>query len=99
METQALSGLNPADFQKEIDGKKTDLFFLRNIQGNEVAITNYGGTIVAIMVPDRNGKHTNVIQAHDNIDACINSPEPFLSTLVGRYGNRIARGRFQLNGK
>ena len=69
METQALSGLNPADFQKEIDGKKTDLFFLRNIQGNEVAITNYGGTIVAIMVPDRNGKHTNVIQAHDNIDA------------------------------
>ena len=83
METQALSGLKPADFQKEIDGKKTDLFFLRNIQGNEVAITNYGGTIVAIMVPDRNGKHTNVIQAHDNIDSCINSPEPsFLPSLA-----------------
>ena len=67
METQALCGLNPADFDKEIEGKKVELFFLRNIQGNEVAITNYGGTILAIMVSDKNGKRTNVIQAHDKI--------------------------------
>ena len=99
MDTQALCGLKAADFQKEIGGKKTDLYILRNANGCEVAITNYGGALVAIMVPDRKGEYANVIQGHDNIDSCVNSPEPFLSTLVGRYGNRIAKGKFQLNGK
>ena len=99
MDTQALCGLKAADFQKEIGGKKTDLYILRNANGCEVAITNYGGALVAIMVPDRKGQFANVIQGHDNIDDCVNSPEPFLSTLVGRYGNRIAKGKFQLNGK
>ncbi len=102
IETKApnhLCRLFPKDFQKEIDGKKTDLYFLRNNQGNEVAITNYGGALVAIMVPDRNGKIANIIQGHDTIDGVIESPEPFLSTLVGRYGNRICKGKFSLNGK
>ena len=94
-----LCGLRREDFQKEVQGKEVDLFFLCNNGGMEVAVTNYGGSIVAIMVPDRNGQYANVIQGHDCIDDCIASPEPFLSTLVGRYGNRIARGKFQLNGK
>ena len=96
---QSVSGLKKADFQREINGKKVDLFFLRNANGMEVAITNYGGSIVAIMVPDKNGKFENVIQGHDNLEDCVNSPEPFLSTLVGRYGNRICKGKFTLNGK
>lgn len=96
---ESLSGLKKKDFHKEINGKKTDLFFLRNANNLEVAITNYGGAIVAIMVPDREGKIDNIIQGHDNIEDCIASPEPFLSTLVGRYGNRICRGTFTLNGK
>lgn len=95
----SLSGLEKKNFVKEINGKKTDLYFLRNAGGYEVAVTNYGGALVAIMVPDRNGNVANVIQGHDNIDDCINSPEPFLSTLVGRYGNRICHGKFTLNGK
>ena len=94
-----LSGLKAEDFQKEINGKKTDLFTLVNKDGYEVSITNYGGAIVAIMVPDKDGKVANVIQGHDNIDAVVNSPEPYLSTLIGRYGNRICKGKFQLNGK
>lgn len=94
-----LSGLNPKDFQTEIDGKKTDLFILKNKNGYEVAVTNYGGSLVAIMVPDKNGQVANVIQGHDNIQDAIDSPEPFLSTLVGRYGNRIAKGKFTLEGK
>ena len=94
-----LSGLRREDFQKKVQGKDVDLFFLRNENGMEVAITNYGGSLVAIMVPDKNGNFANVIQGHDNIDDCISSPEPFLSTLVGRYGNRIAKGRFTLNNK
>ena len=99
MEYQPISGLRREDFQKIVDGKQVDLFFLRNANGCEVAVTNYGGSLVAIIVPDREGKMANVIQGHDCIDDCINSPEPFLSTLVGRHGNRICRGKFHLNGK
>ena len=99
MEYQTVSGLRREDFQKVVDGKQVDLFFLRNENGCEVAVTNYGGSLVAIMVPDREGRMANVVQGHDCIDDCIASPEPFLSTLVGRYGNRICRGKFHLNGK
>lgn len=95
----SLCGLKRADFQKNIGGKETDLFILRNDNGAEMAVTNYGGALLAIMVPDKNGKLANVVQGHDNIESVINSPEPFLSTLVGRYGNRIAKGSFLLDGK
>lgn len=98
-ETQRVCGLKKEDFQTTVNGKKTDLCILRNKEGNEVAITNYGGAIVAIMVPDRKGNLANIIQGHDNIQDVIDSPEPYLSTLIGRYGNRIAKGRFQLKGK
>ncbi len=98
-ETENLCGLERKRFQTTIDGKKTDLYILKNNTGNEIAITNYGGTIVAIMIPDKNGTHANIIQGHDNIQSAINSPEPYLSTLIGRYGNRIAKGKFQLHGK
>ena len=98
-ETENLCGLKSKDFQTTIDGKNTDLYILKNNVGNEVAITNYGGAIVAIMVPDKEGKLANVIQGHDNIQDVIDSPEPYLSTLIGRYGNRIAKGKFHLHGK
>lgn len=98
METANLSGLKREDFQSTFEGKQTDLYFLINKQGCEVAITNYGGALVAIMVPDREGKMANVIQGHDNIQDVINSPEPFLSTLIGRYGNRICKGTFTIDG-
>lgn len=98
-ETENICGLRRENFQSKINGKDTDLYILRNSEGNEVAITNYGGSLVAIMVPDRDGKRANVIQGHDNIEDCVNSPEPYLSTLIGRYGNRICKGKFQLHGK
>ena len=98
-ENANLCGLKRENFQTTINGKKTDLYILRNRKGYEVAITNYGGAICAIMVPDKQGNVANVIQGHDNIQSVINSPEPFLSTLIGRYGNRIAKGQFTLNGK
>lgn len=91
-----LSGLERKAFQQEIQGKKTDLFVLRNKQGMEMAVTNYGCAILSIMVPDKNGKMANVILGHDSIDHVVNSPEPFLSTTVGRYGNRICQGKFSL---
>ena len=92
-----LSGLNKEDFQKDINNKKTDLFILKNAQGMEVAVTNYGCAILSIMVPDKNGKYANVILGHDSIDHVVNSPEPFLNTTIGRYGNRINQGKFTLD--
>ena len=97
--TENLSQLNAADFVKNIGGKETALFILKNNKGSEVAITNYGGAICSIMVPDKNGNYANVIQGHDCIENLLNSPEPFLSTLVGRYGNRICKGKFTIDGK
>ena len=99
MEKNLISGLKRKDFQAMVQGKETDLYTLTNAQGMEVSITNYGGSLVSIMVPDRDGKMANVIQGHDCIQDCLSSPEPFLSTLVGRYGNRICRGKFTMNGK
>ncbi len=97
--TPNVCGLKREDFQTTVNGKKTDLFILKNSKGNEVAITNYGGAIVALMVPDKDGKMANVIMGHDNIQDVINSPEPYLSRLIGRFGNRIAKGKFTLHGK
>ena len=99
MENKLISGLKREDFQAMVQGKETDLYTLTNAQGMEVSITNYGGSLVSIMVPDREGKMANVIQGHDCIQDCLSSPEPFLSTLVGRYGNRICRGKFTINNK
>jgi len=94
-----LSGLRREDFNKNINGKQTDLFILKNNNGMEMAVTNYGAAIVAIMTPDRDGSYSNVVLGHDSIDNVINSPEPFLNTTIGRYGNRIAKGKFTLCGK
>lgn len=84
-----MCGLRRKDFRTTVNGKQTDLYILRNAKGTEVAVTNYGGAIVGLMVPDKDGQLANVIQGHDNIQDVINSPEPYLSTLIGRFGNRI----------
>ena len=98
-ENANLCGLKREDFQATINGKKTDLYILRNRKGYEVAISNYGGAICAIMVPDKDGKVANVIQGHANIEQLTSGNEPYLSTLIGRWGNRICKGQFILNGK
>lgn len=91
--------LKRENFQAVIDGKETDLYILRNASGCELAVTNYGGAVVALMVPDKNGNLANVIQGNDNIKSASDGTEPYLSTLIGRFGNRIKDGRFTLNGK
>ena len=93
------SGLRRSDFQKKIDGKMTDLYTLTNKNGYEISITNYGGHISAIMAPDKDNKFMNIVQGHDSIDNIISCPNQFLSTLIGRYGNRISNGIFTLEGK
>ncbi len=92
------SGLNAADFDTTIDGKKVALYVLKNSSGMEVAITNYGGRLVSIMVPGREGKWADVELGFDNIHDYVKIKNNF-GALIGRYGNRIAKGKFTLDGK
>ena len=92
-----LSGLNRDDFRSEDDGKKTDLFVLKNDNGMEVCVTNFGGRIVSVMVPDRDGVMRDVVLGFDNIGDYRTVPTDFGAT-IGRYANRIAQGRFTLDG-
>ena len=99
MEQTNLAGLKREDFQSEVQGKKTDLYILRNAKGAELAVTNYAGAICSLMVPDRNGKMASVVMGHDSLEHVMNSAETFLSVLIGRFGNRIADCKFTLDGK
>jgi aldose 1-epimerase len=90
------SGLDRANFQTEVDGKQTDLFTLKNQNGMEVCVTNFGGRIVSIMVPDKEGKLQDVVLGFDSVQDYINKPSDFGAS-IGRYANRIANGRFTLN--
>lgn len=94
---QTLSGLKRSDFRSEADGKKTDLFVLKNDNGMEVCVTNFGGRIVSVMVPDRNGVMRDVVLGFDNIGDYRTVPTDFGAT-IGRYANRINQGRFTLDG-
>lgn len=99
MEQTNLAGLKREDFQSEVQGKKTDLYILRNAKGAELAVTNFAGAVCSLMVPDRNGKMASVIMGHDSLEHVMNSAETFLSVLIGRFGNRIADCKFTLDGK
>lgn len=95
------SGLNPADFDSTVLGKKTELITLKNNQGMEVCLTNYGGRVVSISVPNKDGKPTDVVLGYDNIHQyadTLNSPSDYGSS-VGRYANRIKDSKLQLNGQ
>lgn len=93
-----LSGLSVANFNKSIDSKDVMLYTLSNKHGAELAITNYGAKIVSLMVPDRDGKLTDVVTGHNSIDEYLTSEEPYFGAICGRYGNRIAKGEFTLDG-
>lgn len=92
-----VSGLKRSDFQTEVNGGKTDLFVLKNKNDMEVCITNFGGRIVSIMVPDKNGVMRDVVLGFDSIQDYIKYPSDFGAT-IGRYANRINQGRFTLDG-
>lgn len=98
--TLTQSGLNPAAFDSTIYGKDTKLILLKNEKGMEVCLTNYGGRVVSLCVPDKNGKPTDVVLGYDNIRQyadTIHSPSDYGST-VGRYANRIKDAKLSLAG-
>ncbi|MEL6193496.1 MAG: aldose epimerase family protein [Bacteroidota bacterium] len=86
-------------FEKLHKGKQVSLYTLENANGLLTEITNFGGKVVSLWVPDRQGKFEDVVLGCESLDDYLAAKEKYLGALVGRYGNRIAKGQFQLEGQ
>lgn len=98
---RTISGLNPADFDTIINNKAVKLFTLTNESGMEACITNYGGRLVSLCVPNKAGQLTDVVLGFDNIHQyadTVNTPSDFGAS-IGRYANRINKGQLKVGGK
>jgi len=91
--------LNKNDFFKNINGKETTIYVLKNRNGLVSEITNYGARVVSLWVPDNNGNFDDIVLGFDNIDDYINAKEKYFGATIGRYGNRIKEGKFLINDK
>ena len=80
------------------DGKAVDLYTLTNASGMEARVITYGGIILSLQVPDKDGKLGDVVLGYDNLDGYL-KVSPYFGAIIGRYGNRIAKGKFTLDGK
>src|SRR6185503_15598948 len=87
-----------ADFGRTADGQKVELFTLTNAHGIEVRAITYGGILVSLRVPDRAGHLGDVVLGYDGLDGYLKAT-PYFGAIVGRYGNRIAKGAFTLEGR
>lgn len=97
LEETTLSGLKRTDFQSVVNGDSTDLYLLKNANGMEVTVTNYGGRIVSVMVPDKEGNMQDVVLGYDSIADYMAVNNDFGAT-IGRYANRIANGKVTIEG-
>jgi len=98
LSSAALAGTVTSKPFGTVDGKPVELFTLRNDKGAEATITNYGGIVVSLLVPDKAGKMLDVVMGYDNVDGYV-AKTPYFGALIGRYGNRIAKGQFTLDGQ
>ena len=95
---EAKTNIKKQAFGKTPEGGAADLYTLTNGKGVQAAITNYGGIVVQLRVPDRKGNLADVVLGYDDLDGYIHD-KAYLGALIGRYGNRIALGKFSLGGK
>tara|TARA_Y100001935_G_scaffold193913_1_gene162023 strand:- start:41933 stop:43126 length:1194 start_codon:yes stop_codon:yes gene_type:complete len=86
------------EFGKMPDGTPVQLYTLENASGMQVSITNYGGTVTSIVVPDKEGIMENVVLGFDNLDDYL-AGTPYFGAIIGRYGNRIGKATFSLDGE
>ena len=84
-------------FGKTKEGTEVFLYTLKNHNNVSVSITNYGGIVTSVKVPDKNGNLSDIVLGYDNVDGYIKN-SPYFGALIGRYGNRIAKGKFSLDG-
>lgn len=86
-------------FNSEIDGVKVGLYTLENANHAKAVFTNYGGRLISLLVPDKNGNLTDVVVGFGSLSGYEKSTEPYFGATIGRFGNRIAKGKFTLDGK
>jgi aldose 1-epimerase len=97
MEGNTEMSITKQAFGNTADGTPVDLYTLTNVHGLETKITNYGGIVVSLMVPDRQGKLEDVVLGYETLQEYLEN-NPYFGAIIGRYGNRIAKGKFTLNG-
>lgn len=97
-ESDQIQLLDPKNFDTKIDGKQVSLYTLRNRQGMVAQITNFGGRVVSLWTPDRDNNFADIVTGFKSIAYYQKANEVFFGALIGRYGNRIANGKFMLNG-
>jgi aldose 1-epimerase len=93
----SFSLITPEPFGKTLDGKPVEIYTLRNASGMTARIMTYGGIVQSLLVPDRNGNFGDVVLGYDTLDGYLTN-SPYFGALIGRYGNRIAKGHFTLDG-
>jgi aldose 1-epimerase len=93
----AAPAVTSTPFGVTVDGRTAELFTLTNRHGIQVNLTNYGGIITSLRTPDRSGRFDDIVLGYDSLAAYIRN-SPYFGAIVGRYGNRIARGLFTLDG-
>ncbi len=86
-------------YKQTVEGKEVSLYELVNKNGVKIAITNFGGRIVSCLVPDKSGVSTDIVLGYDSLIHYLHNSEAYFGALIGRYGNRIANGKFELAGK
>jgi aldose 1-epimerase len=91
--------LSISPFGKLADGTPVSLYTMKNSKGMVMKVINYGGIIVSLTAPDKNGKLEDVVLGYDSLKGYVDDNETYFGSLVGRYGNRIAKGKFTLDGK
>ncbi len=98
MTKETLSGLRHEDFRSEFDGCSTRLYVLRNETGMEVCLTNLGGIVLSVMVPDRDGNMDNVVLGADSLEmARILARDWYIGALIGPVAGRILDGKFRVS--
>src|SRR5262249_22952105 len=94
----AKPGIKKQGFGKTAKQESVELYTLTNVNGMEARIMTYGGTVVSLKVPDRTGKLGDVVLGYDSLDGYLKN-NPYFGSIIGRYGNRIGKAKFSLNGK
>lgn len=89
--------INEVDFSGSHKGEAVSLYTLKNGNGLVTQITNYGGRVVTLWVPDKDGNYDDIVTGYETLDGYLKSNEIYYGALIGRYGNRIADGQFELN--
>ena len=91
--------ISKSEFGKLPDGTVIDAYTLHGGHGATVTVITYGALVTQLLVPDKNGKLGDVVLGFDKLESYVGDPHPYFGATIGRYGNRIANGKFTLDGK